>query len=127
VNDDILGSLEFACKVVGAKLIAVVGHPSCGAVNGAVDKVELGNLTGLLQRIEPAVVEADKQVKGERTSEDAALVAAVTVDNVLLQMKNIREKSPILKEMLDKGQIALVGSVQDLATGKVTFLNTDEN
>jgi len=127
VNDDILGSLEFACKVVGAKLIAVIGHTSCGAVNGAVDKVDLGNLTGLLQRIEPAVVEADKQVKGERTSKDAALVAAVTVENVLLQMKNIRAKSPILKEMLDKGQIALVGGVQDLGTGKVTFLDAEKN
>lgn len=127
VNDDILGSLEFACKAAGAKLIAVIGHTSCGAVNGAVDKVELGNLTGLLQRIEPAVVEAKEQTKGERTSKDAALVEAVTVDNVRLQMKNIREKSPILNEMIAKGQIALVGGVQDLATGKVTFLETKTN
>ncbi len=127
VNDDILGSLEFACKVVGAKLIAVIGHNECGAVKGAVDKVELGNLTGLLQRIEPAVAEAGKQVKGERSSKDKSLVEQATTDNVLLQMKTIREKSPILREMLDKGDIAVVGGIHDLASGKVTFLDTAKN
>ncbi len=127
VNDDILGSLEFACKAAGAKLIAVVGHSACGAVMGAVDGVELGNLTGLLQRIEPAVAEAKGEVKGEATSKNTALVEQATADNVALQLKNIREKSPILREMLDKGQIMLVGAVHDLGTGQVTFLEVDSD
>ncbi len=124
VNDDIVGSLEFACKVVGSKLIAVIGHSSCGAIKGAIDKVELGKLTGLLRSIDPAVAIAEQQVKGERNAKNAPLVAQATIDNVTVQMNNIRARSPILREMLEKGEIALVGGVQDLETGEVTFLET---
>jgi len=120
LDDDILGSMEFACKVAGAKLIAVIGHSNCGAIKGAVDNVELGNLTGLLTKIKPAIdaVPADVQ---PRTSKNYAFVNDVSEGNVKLVMKQIRERSPILREMLDQGQIELVGGMYDLATGKVGF------
>ena len=120
LNDDILGSMEFACKVSGAKLIAVIGHTSCGAIKGAVDDVQLGNLTGLLTKIRPAIdaVPADVQ---PRTSKNAAFVDDVAGANVKLVMKEIRERSPILREMLDKGEIGLVGGMYDLKTGEVKF------
>lgn len=120
LNDDILGSMEFACKVSGAKLIAVIGHSNCGAIKGAVDDVELGNLTGLLAKIKPAIdaVPADVQ---PRTSKNYAFVNAVAEENVRLVMKEIRERSPILREMLDQGEIGLVGGMYDLSTGKVQF------
>jgi carbonic anhydrase len=120
LDDDILGSMEFACKVSGAKLIAVIGHSNCGAIKGAVDDVQLGNLTGLLTKIKPAVdaVPADVQ---PRTSKNYAFVDQVSEANVRLVMKEIRERSPILREMLDKGEISLVGGMYDLSTGKVQF------
>ena len=120
LNDDILGSMEFACKVSGAKLIAVIGHSNCGAIKGAVDDVELGNLTGLLAKIKPAIdaVPADVQ---PRTTKNSAFVDQVSEANVRLVMKEIRERSPILREMLDKGEIGLVGGMYDLSTGKVQF------
>jgi carbonic anhydrase len=122
LDDDILGSMEFACKVSGAKLIAVVGHSNCGAIKGAIDDVELGNLTGLLAKIKPAMdaVPDDGQ---PRTSKNYAFVNAVAEVNVRLVMKEIRERSPILREMLDHGQIALVGGMYDLSTGKVRFFD----
>jgi carbonic anhydrase len=126
VNNDIVGSLEFACKVTGAKLIAVVGHNSCGAVKGAVDRVELGKLTGLLEKIEPAVATAETQTGGTRSSSDHALIERATVDNVILQMRTILHKSRILREMLEKGEIALVGGIQDLKTGRVTLVKFKE-
>ena len=126
VNNDIVGSLEFACKVTGAKLIAVVGHNSCGAVKGAVDRVELGKLTGLLEKIEPAVVTAERDTGGKRSSDDKILVERATVDNVILQMRTILHKSKILRTMLDNGEIALVGGLQDLKTGKVTLVKLKE-
>jgi carbonic anhydrase len=120
LNDDILGSMEFACKVSGAKLIAVVGHSNCGAIKGAIDDVELGNLTGLLVKIKPAIetVRADAQ---PRNSKNYSFVDRVSEANVRLVMKEIRERSPILREMLDKGEINLVGGMYDLSTGKVQF------
>jgi carbonic anhydrase len=120
LNDDILGSLEFACKVSGAKLIAVVGHSNCGAIKGAIDDVQLGNLTGLLTKIKPAMdaVPADVQ---PRTSKNYSYVDQVSEANVRLVMKEIRERSPILRDMLDQGQIGLVGGMYDLKTGKVEF------
>ena len=120
LNDDILGSMEFACKASGAKLIAVIGHSNCGAIKGAVDDVELGNLTGLLVKIKPAIdaVPADVQ---PRTTQNSAFVDQVSEANVRLVMKEIRERSPILREMLDKGEIGLVGGMYDLSTGKVQF------
>lgn len=120
LDDDILGSMEFACKVSGAKLIAVIGHSNCGAIKGAVDDVELGNLTGLLAKIKPAIdaVPADVQ---PRTTKNYAFVDQVSEANVRLVMKEIRERSPILREMLDKGEIGLVGGMYGLSTGKVQF------
>ena len=101
LNDDILGSMEFACKASGSKLITVIGHSNCGAIKGAVDDVELGNLTGLLAKIKPAMdaVPADVQ---PRTSKNYAFVDQVSEANVRLVMQEIRDRSPILREMLDK-------------------------
>ena len=120
LDEDILGSMEFACKVSGAKLIAVIGHSNCGAIKGAVDDVQLGNLTGLLTKIKPALdaVPADVQ---PRTSKNYAFVDQVSEANVRLVMQQIRERSPILRELLDQGQIGLVGGMYDLTTGKVQF------
>ena len=127
VNKDIVGSLEYACKVVGAKLIIVVGHNSCGAVKGAVEKVELGHLTGLLAKIEPAVLTSKKETGGTRSYSDHALVERATIDNVSLQMRAILHKSKILRAMLDKGEIALAGGLQDLRTGRVTLVKLKED
>jgi carbonic anhydrase len=122
LDDDILGSMEFACKVSGAKLIAVIGHSNCGAIKGAVDDVELGNLTGLLTKIKPAIDAVPAGVQ-PRTTKNLAFVDQVSEANVRLVMKEIRERSPILREMLDKGEISLVGGMYDLSTGKVQFYN----
>jgi carbonic anhydrase len=120
LNDDILGSMEFACKLSGTKLIAVIGHSNCGAIKGAVDDAQLGNLTGLLAKIKPAAdaVSADVQ---PRTSKNYKFVDDVSEANVKLVMQQIRERSPVLKEMIDTGQIGLVGGMYDLSTGKVEF------
>jgi carbonic anhydrase len=120
LNDDVLGSMEYACKVAGAKLIVVIGHSSCGAVKGAIDGVELGNLTGLLAQIKPAIdqIPADGQPRNSKNSE---FVAAVAEANVKLVMQQIRERSPVLREMLDQGKIGLVGGMYDLSTGQVHF------
>ena len=120
LNDDILGSMEFACKVSGAKLIAVIGHSNCGAIKGAVDDVELGDLTGLLSKIKPAIAEVPPEIQ-PRNSKNLEFVDDVSKANVRLVMQQIRERSPILKEMLDKGEIGLVGGMYDLSTGVVTF------
>jgi carbonic anhydrase len=122
LTEDVLGSMEFACKVSGAKLIAVIGHTSCGAIKGAVDDVNLGNLTVLLARIKPAI----EMVPGDsasRNSKDPEFIDKVAEANVRLVMQQIRERSPILREMLDQGQIALVGGMYDLSTGKNRFLD----
>jgi carbonic anhydrase len=126
LNKDILGSMEFACNVSGAKLIAVVGHSNCGAIKGAVDDVELGNLTGLLAKIKPAVdsIPDDGQ---PRTSKNHEFVDKVAEANVELVMKEIRERSPILRGMLDRGEIGLVGGMYDLDTGKVRFFDQSIN
>lgn len=120
VNTDILGSMEFACKVAGTKLILVVGHTKCGAVKGACDHVELGNLTSVKNEIKPAV-ESVKQIPGERNPSNEQFVEAVARQNVLLAINEIREKSPILKEMEDKGQIMIAGGMYDLKSGVVDF------
>lgn len=120
LNDDILGSLEFACKVSGSKLILVLGHSNCGAIKGAIDGVELGKLTGLLDKIKPAIGQVPESVQ-PRTAKNAQLVEAVAEGNVRLVMKQIREQSPILRGMLDAGTIGLVGGMYDLATGEVDF------
>ncbi|CAN5515665.1 carbonic anhydrase family protein [soil metagenome] len=124
VNEDILGSLEFATAATGADVIVVLGHSNCGAVKGACDDVKLGNLTGLLNKIQPAVFEIGKDWKnGEKNSKNHEFVEAVGHENVELQMGVIKEKSPILKDLIDKGQVIMVGAVYDLETGKVTFIN----
>ncbi|HVM98483.1 MAG TPA: carbonic anhydrase family protein, partial [Candidatus Acidoferrales bacterium] len=116
-NDDELGSLEYAVKV-GVKTIVVLGHTRCGAVQGAIDGVKLGNLTGLLDKIHPAVTTA-----GCSDSKDEACVTKVAEMNVRQTMKEIREKSPYVKSHLDDGSVGLVGGLYDVATGKVTFLS----
>ena len=120
LNDDILGSLEFACKVSGAKLIAIIGHSNCGALKGAVDGVDLGNLTGLLAKIQPAIGQVPADVQ-PRTSKNHEFVDKVSEANVRLVMQQIRERSPVLREMIDQGHIGLVGGMYDLATGEVHF------
>lgn len=119
VNEDILGSMEFACKVAGSKLIVVLGHTKCGAVKGACDHVRLGNLTKLINKLEPAV-EAT-QMDGDRSSKNAEFVEAVAKNNVMLTMNNIRKNSEVLREMLDKGEIGLVGAMYSVETGEVEF------
>jgi len=121
VNDDILGSLEFACAAAGAKLIVVLGHTDCGAVRGACDDIVMGNLTHTLANIKPAVA-AVSGYESNRTSANDAFVKAVTDKNVVLTVERIRERSPILRDMVDKGKIGLAGAVYDVHTGKVTFM-----
>jgi carbonic anhydrase len=120
-DPDLVGSMEFACAVSGAKLVFVMGHTSCGAIKGAVDRVELGNLTGLLQKIEPAVASV-RDVPGERNSKNTAFVEAVSEANVRLTVERIRELSPILSDLERAGKIQIAGGVYDIGTGKVRFL-----
>jgi carbonic anhydrase len=117
VNEDILGSLEYASKVAGSRLILVLGHTQCGAIKGACDDVKLGNLTTLLEKFKPAL--AATKAEGDRNSKNHAFVAGVTEHNVDLTMNAIRERSPILKEMEAAGQIRIVGAIYDVSTGKV--------
>jgi carbonic anhydrase len=120
LNDDILGSMEYACKVAGAKLIAVIGHSHCGAVKGTVDDVQLGSLTGLLARIKPAMAQIPDNGQ-PRTSKNDEFVQRVAEANVHLVLQQIRERSPVLRELLDSGKVGLVGGMYDLATGEVHF------
>jgi carbonic anhydrase len=121
VDDDLLGSLEFACAVAGAKVIVLFGHTACGAVKGAIDDVEMGNLTGLLARIKPAI-SATKSTD-EKSSKNAGYVDAVARTNVLLGLDGIRRLSPILADLEKKGTIQIVGAMYDLATGAMGFLS----
>lgn len=121
-NVDILGSIEYSCKVAGSKLVLVLGHESCGAVKAACDGVELGNITALLDNIVPAVRLSADQVDGEANSSNGEFVAKTVENNVRLTMDRIRERSPILKEMEDNGEIQIVGGVYMLSTGKVEML-----
>ena len=118
-NEDILGSMEFGCKVAGAKVILVMGHTSCGAIKGAIDNAQLGNLTGLLGKIRPAV-EATTYA-GERTSKNPAFVDAVARKNVELTMAQISEKSPVLKELQASHALLITGAMYDLETAAVDF------
>jgi carbonic anhydrase len=119
VNTDILGSLEFACKLVGAKAIVVLGHSECGAIKGAIDQARLGNLTEMLSHIEPAV--AATKFAGKRTSKDKKLVQAVADTNAQLATRMILSRSPILKEMADKKEILVAAAMHDIETGRVSF------
>ena len=121
VNEDLLGSMEFACKVAGAKLVFVLGHQHCGAVKGAIDNVKLGNITAMLAKIKPAVV-MSQDFAGEKTSKNDEFVKHVCENNVKYAMQQIREKSPILKEMEDKGEIKIVGAFYRLTDGTIEFV-----
>lgn len=123
VNDDILGSLEYACKVSRSKLVLVLGHEYCGAIKSAIDDVKLGNITTLLEKIQPAVQTASASFEGDKTAKNPEFVEVVCDDNVMNSIAEIRAKSPILKEMEEKGEIMIVGGVYDMKTGKVDFLN----
>ena len=120
VNTDILGSMEFACKVAGSKLIVVLGHSKCGAVKGACDHVEMGNLTELLSKIQPAVYQ-EKETTDNRTSKNSEFVENVAEINVKRNVKNIIERSFVLEQMLEEGQIGIVGAMHDIESGKVIF------
>lgn len=121
VQADLLGSMEFAAKVMGAKAVVVMGHTKCGAVMGACDDVELGNITTVIRAIQPSV-EAVQGVPGARTSANEAFVHAVTEENVRRNVAKIRSESSILREMESSGQIKIVGAMHDLSTGRVKFL-----
>ncbi len=122
VNEDILGSMEFACKLAGTKLIVVLGHTSCGAVKGACDHARLGNLTTLINKIEPAV-EAVTEPKDEnlRNSSNIEFVNEVAKKNVYMTIDNIRNSSEVLKAMEDAGEIDIIGGMYDIKTGEVSF------
>lgn len=120
INEDILGSMEFACKVAGAKALVVLGHSKCGAVKGACDHVEMGNLTTLLSKLQPAVY-AEKTVTGDRSSANDEFVEKVATLNVKMAMHQIHDKSTILNDMIKSGQIVLIGGMYDVETGIVTF------
>ncbi len=124
VNEDLLGSMEFACKLAGTKLIVVLGHTSCGAVKGACDGAQLGNLTVLLNKIQPAVEAVTEPTDpGLRNSKNAEFVDEVAVKNVGLTIENIRHMSPVLKEMEDAGEIKIIGGMYDIHDGKVRFFD----
>ena len=119
-DEDTLGSMEFACKVAGSKVVVVMGHTACGAIKGAIDNVQLGNLTALLSKIRPAV-EATPYT-GERSVKNYDFVDAVARKNVSLTIANIREKSPVLRDLESRGSIKIAGSMYNLETGAVEFL-----
>ncbi|SDX62606.1 carbonic anhydrase family protein [Flavobacterium degerlachei] len=120
VNEDILGSMEFGCKVAGSKIIVVLGHTKCGAVKGACDHVEMGNLTALLSKIQPAVYD-EKTETENRTSSNSDFVEKVAAINVKRTVNAIMERSPILKGMIESGEIGIVGGTHDISSGLVTF------
>lgn len=119
-NDDLLGSLEFACAAAGAKVILVMGHTACGAIKGAIDNVELGNLTGLLNKIKPAI--AATQFDGEKSSKNEKYVDAVAKNNVKHTMDEIRKNSEIIRNLEQEGKVKIVGSMYNLNGGVVEFL-----
>jgi carbonic anhydrase len=119
-DEDAMGSMEFACKLAGSKVVLVMGHTGCGAIKGAIDGAQLGNLTALLTKIRPAV--ETTQYTGERSAKNYAFVEAVARKNVSLTIANIREKSPVLRDLESSGGIKIVGSMYNLETGVVEFL-----
>jgi carbonic anhydrase len=122
VNTDILGSMEFACKIAGSKLIVVLGHTKCGAVKGACDHVEMGNLTELLSKLQPAVYEERETLNpDDRNSKNNSFVENVSAVNVRRSVKNIIERSFILEEMVESGEIGVVGAMYNIETGRVDF------
>jgi carbonic anhydrase len=126
INDDILGSMEFGCKVAGSKIIVVLGHTRCGAIKGACDHVEMGMLTGLLEKIKPAV-EEEQTTKENRNSDNMEFVENVATLNVKRTVKLIQERSAILKELIDSGKLGIAGGIHDITTGEVTFYDETMN
>lgn len=122
VNGDILGSLEFACKLAGSKLIMIMGHTSCGGVKGACDHAELGNLTQMLEKIAPAVKSVKTEPGVDRSSKNMDFVNKVAVENVKLSITKLKQDSPVLNEMIDAGDVTVVGAMYDVKTGKVTLV-----
>lgn len=120
LNEDILGSMEFGCKVAGSKIIVVLGHTKCGAVRGACDHIEMGNLTSLLTKIRPAI-DDEITVITQRNSSNPEFVEKVSAINVKRTVKAIMERSPILKEMIEAGQVGIIGGTHNISTGKVDF------
>ena len=120
LNDDILGSMELACKLAGSKLIVVLGHTNCGAIIGACNNIVLGNITGLLNKIKPAI-ELETETKINRTDTNEAFLRNVTVNNVFITVKKVKEQSSILDEMEQTGKIKIIGGLYDVDTGQVTF------
>lgn len=124
INTDIVGSLEFACQLAGSRLIAVLGHSGCGAIKGACDHVEMGNLTELLAKIQPAVYEeAETADPATRNSKNVDFVNRVTELNVRRSVRTIVNRSHVLSELVQAGRVAIIGGVHDLATGMVTFFD----
>ena len=122
INEDILGCLEFACKVSGAKLIVILGHEHCSAIKSAVDNVDMGNITAMLSKIRPAVIQTSKTFQGDKTSSNPKFIKAITIQNVNLVINEIRAESSILADMEKEGRIRIVGAIYHMETGKVTFL-----
>jgi carbonic anhydrase len=120
INEDILGSMEFACKVAGSKIIVVLGHSKCGAIKGACDHVEMGNLTALLSKIQPAVFDEKSEIEN-RDSSNSVFVEKVAAINVKRNVNAIIERSPILKEMIQNKEIGIIGGMHNIANGEVTF------
>ena len=120
INEDILGSMEFGCKVAGSKIIVILGHTKCGAIKGACDHVEMGNLTALLSKIQPAVYDENSETEN-RNSNNPEFVEKVATINVKKTLNAIMERSPILKVMVETGAIGIVGGKHDIATGVVDF------
>ncbi len=120
LNEDILGSMEFACKIAGSKLIVVLGHTNCGAITGACNNLVLGHITGLLDKIKPAI-EQETETKTERNEKNQAFLKNVTVNNVFITVKKVKEQSSILREMEESGQIKITGGLYDVDTGQVIF------
>ena len=121
INTDILGSLEFATAVAGSKVIVVLGHTECGAVKGACDGAELGNLTSTLANIAPAIYAVGDAVDGPRTSANKEYVQAVAHENVSQTVQNIVDRSPVIRGLVESGELIVVGAMHDVATGEVTF------
>lgn len=123
INEDILGSMEFGCKLAGTKLLVVMGHTSCGAVKGACDDAKLGNLTAMLDKIKPAVqAVSEPSDPAKRTSKNLEFVDHVSMKNVELSIQRIKDESPVLAEMQKAGEIAIVGAMYDIKTGAVQFV-----
>ena len=120
LNDDILGSMELACKIAGSKLIVVIGHTKCGAIEAACNNIVLGNITTLLSKLKPAIETETKTILN-RTGTNNSYLYNVTVNNVFLTVKKIKEQSIILKEMEEKNEIKIIGGLHDIETGQVTF------